>query len=85
MRAADGVVLLWAVPVVAAVVAVVLVLRRARELEDAAVDLTVAVHRTGELRRPLAAIRSEMDRSAPLVDRVWAHWSNAADGTEQGV
>jgi hypothetical protein len=66
--------LLWAVPVVAVAVGAALVLARARTIEDASVGLAVAVRRTGELRRPLADLRDELDRSGPLVDRVWSHW-----------
>jgi hypothetical protein len=68
-------VLLWAVPVVAAAAAVGLVLGRVRVLEELSRDLLGAMRRTGELREPLARIRTEIDRSGPLVDRVWAHWT----------
>jgi hypothetical protein len=79
------VVFLWVVPVIAATVAVLVLLSRVRALEDLSVDLMVAVHRTGELRAPLAAIRDEMERSAPLVDRVWAHWSSEGNSAEPEV
>jgi hypothetical protein len=78
------VIFLWVVPVVAASVAVGLVLARMRRLEDLSRDLMAALQRTAELRAPLAAVRSEMARSGPLVDRVWMHWSKDGDGTEQG-
>lgn len=68
-------VLLWAVPVVAAAVAGGLVLSRVRALEELSIDVLRAMRRLGELREPLAQARREMDRSAPLVDRVWAHWT----------
>jgi hypothetical protein len=78
------VVFVWVVPVVAAAVGVVVLLSRVRTLEDLSVELMVAIRRTGELREPLTAIRDEMDRSAPLVDRVWSHWSNEATGPNNG-
>jgi hypothetical protein len=72
--------LLWAVPVVAVAVAVALVLGRLRALEQASVELLDAVRRSDEMRPPLAQVRRELNRSGPLVDRVWSHW---ADGDEQ--
>lgn len=71
-----GVSLLWVVPAVAASVGLVVLLLRVRALEDSSIDLMVAMHRTGELRRPLEDVRSEMAHSEPLVDRVWRHWSD---------
>lgn len=59
---------------VAASVGILLVLARLRRLEDLSVELLVAVHRTRELGEPLAEVRHELDRSEPLVDRVWQHW-----------
>lgn len=81
--------LLWAVPAVAVAIAAALVLARARTIEDASVALLVAVRRTGELRRPLVDLRAELDRSGPLVDRVWSHWdapddADVADGETSG-
>lgn len=66
--------LVFAVPAVAACVAAGLVLSRLRALEEASTDLAVAVRRTAELRLPLAEVRRALDRSGPLVDRVWSHW-----------
>jgi hypothetical protein len=67
-------VLLWAVPAVCAVVAVAVVLSRLRTIEDVATDLAIAVGRSREVRRPLADLRHEIDRSRPVVGRVYAHW-----------
>lgn len=67
-------VLLWAVPVVAVAVGVALVLGRLRALEDVATELAVAVRRSRELRAPLAELRRELDRSRPLVERIYGHW-----------
>jgi hypothetical protein len=66
--------LLWAVPVVAAMVGVAVVLSRLRALEDQAVDLARSVRRTSELRPRLAQVQRELRRSGPLVDHVWSHW-----------
>jgi len=66
--------LLWAVPAVAAAVAVAVLLSRLRAIEDLSVDLARSVRRTSELRPPIAAVRRELNRSASLVDRVWSHW-----------
>lgn len=71
--------LLWAVPVVAVAVAVAIVLSRLRALEDAGVDLARSVRRTNELRPPIAAVRRELNRSGPLVDRLWSHWDDGED------
>jgi hypothetical protein len=68
--------LLWAVPAVSMAVAVALVLAHLRGIEQASVGVLDAVRRTGELRPPLAELRRDLNRSGPLVDRVWAHWSD---------
>lgn len=65
---------LFAVPVVAACVAMAVVLSRLRAIEEAATELAVAVRRTNEIRLGLAEVRRALDRSGPLVDRVWSHW-----------
>ena len=49
--------LLWAVPALAAAVAVICVLARARALEDAAADLAAEVGRLRRLRAQLAEVR----------------------------
>lgn len=67
-------VLLWAVPPLAAVVALAVLLTQMRRLEDLSVGLVTEVRRLGELRRPLAALRQELGHSEPAVDRVWRHW-----------
>jgi len=75
--------LLWAVPVVAVAVAVAVVLSRLRTIEDLCVELARSVRRTNELRPPIVAVRRELNRSAPLVERVWSHWADDdADGVE---
>jgi hypothetical protein len=77
--------LLWAVPVVCAAVAMALVAARARALEDAARDLVVAARRTSEIRMPMAGLQRELRRSGPLVDRVWSHWDDGSERTDDGV
>ncbi len=67
--------LLWALPVVAVASGIGLVLSRMRTLEELSLELLVAVHRTRELHQPLDELRSELERSEPLTERVWAHWS----------
>jgi hypothetical protein len=49
--------LVWAVPVVAAAVATVLVVAWARAIEDEATGLLAAVRRLREIAGPLAAVR----------------------------
>ena len=71
--------LLWAVPVLAVALGAALVLLRARALEELSLELLVAVHRTRELREPLHAVGVELERSGPLTERVWAHWSALDD------
>jgi hypothetical protein len=75
---------LWAVPVVAVALGAGLVLARARTIEQASLELLGAVRRTGELRRPLVDLRTELRRSGPLVDRVWVHW-DAPDPPTNGA
>lgn len=66
--------LLWAVPALAAVAAVVVVAARARALEQAAADLTGEVRRLRRLRGPLAGIRrSTADTDALVEDFRAAH------------
>jgi hypothetical protein len=48
--------LLWAVPVVAAAMATLVVLARARAVEEAARDLAAEVAALSDLRAPLAAV-----------------------------
>jgi hypothetical protein len=74
--------LLWVVPVVAVAVGVGVLLTRLRALEELSVDLAKEVRRSGELRPPLAEVRRHLDRSGPLVDRVWEHWSGEGPSTE---
>lgn len=66
--------LVWTVPVVAAVVALLLVLAWSRTLEGLTSDLVREVRGLRELRRPLSRLRDELDNSDPLVDRVRSHW-----------
>lgn len=69
-------VLVWTVPVVATVAALVVLLTQMRKLEDLCVGLARDVGRIGELRRPLAEVRHEMDCSEPVVSGVWSHWEH---------
>jgi hypothetical protein len=59
--------LLWAVPVVAAAVATLLVVARARMVEDEAVGLARDVRRLREIRAPLGAIRATALETDGLV------------------
>lgn len=59
--------LLWAVPVVAAAVATVLVAARARAIEDEAVALAREVSRLRDVRSPLAALRSATHETDGVV------------------
>ena len=73
--------LVWAVPALAAAVAVICVLTRARALEDAAADLVAEVGRLRRLRAPLAEVR----RATADADRLVADFRDAhpldADGS----
>ena len=60
--------LLWAVPALAAVAAVVVVAARARALEQAAADLAGEVRRLRRLRGPLAGIRRATADTDALVE-----------------
>ena len=60
--------LLWAVPALAAVAAVVVVAARARALEQAAADLAGEVRRLRRLRGPLAGIRRSTADTDALVE-----------------
>ncbi len=59
--------LLWAVPVVAAAAAMVLVVAMARTLEDEAVGLAHEVQELGDLRAPLSAVRDTTLETDQLV------------------
>ncbi|HZM31630.1 MAG TPA: hypothetical protein VFB77_14130 [Acidimicrobiales bacterium] len=65
--------LVWAVPALAAAVAVVCVLVRARALEDATADLAAEVGRLRRLREPLDEVR----RAAADTDRLAADFRDA--------
>jgi hypothetical protein len=73
--------LVWAVPALAATVAVICVLARARALEAAATDLAAEVGRLRRLRAPLAEVR----RAIADIDRLVADFRDAhpldADGS----
>jgi hypothetical protein len=56
--------LLWTVPVVAAALATGLVAARARELEDATVDLAIEIRRLRELRPQFAGMRAGLRDTA---------------------
>lgn len=59
--------LVWAAPVAAAAVAALLLVARGRALEDEAARMAGAVRRLGELRRPLAAIRTATEETGALA------------------
>jgi hypothetical protein len=65
--------LLWAVPVVAAAVATLLVAARARSIEDEAQALARSVAQLGDVRRPLAALRDVADETDELVEEFRRH------------
>ena len=65
--------LVWAVPALAAAVAVVCVLARARALEETAADLAADVGRLRRLREPLAEVR----RATADTDRLVADFRDA--------
>lgn len=65
--------LVWAVPALAAAVAVVCVLARARALEAAAGELAAEVRRLRRLREPLAEVR----RATADTDRLVADFRDA--------
>ena len=75
--------LVWAVPALAAAVAVVCVLARARALEDAAGELAAEVGRLRRLREPLADVR----RATADTDRLAADFrdAHALDAGESGA
>jgi hypothetical protein len=81
--------LVWAVPVVAAALATLVLLARARAVEDECVALAREVAALAEVRRPLAAVRdatAETDelvaafRERHPVDGVPARVSNGSHG-----
>jgi hypothetical protein len=74
--------LLWAVPALAAVAAVVVVAARARALEQAAADLAGEVRRLRRLRGPLAGIRRATADTDALVEDFRA--AHAADEPRNG-
>jgi hypothetical protein len=59
--------LVWAVPVVAAALATVLLVARARAVEDECVVLAREVAALAELRRPLVAVRDTAAETDELV------------------
>ncbi|HET6774033.1 MAG TPA: hypothetical protein VFH36_12020 [Acidimicrobiales bacterium] len=59
--------LLWAVPVVAAALATLLLVARARAVEDECVALAREVAALAEVRRPLAAVREATAATDELV------------------
>lgn len=66
--------LVWTVPVVAAVAALVLVLAWSRRLEELTTDLVREVSALPEVRSRFVRLRHELDRSEPLVHRTTRHW-----------
>lgn len=65
--------LVWAVPVVAAALAMVVLALAARPLSDEAAGLAADVRRLRELRRPLAGVRTVLDESGDLAAGPRAH------------
>lgn len=59
--------LLWAVPVVAAAIATLLLVARARAIEEGALDVAREVRRLRDLRGPLAAIRATTGETDEVV------------------
>jgi hypothetical protein len=59
--------LLWSVPVVAAAVATLLVVARARAIEDEVAGLVDDVAQLAEIRRPLDAIRATAAETDEVV------------------
>jgi hypothetical protein len=74
--------LLWAVPVVAAAVATVLVAARSRALEDEVVGLVREVRRLRDIRAPLAAVRTAADETDDLVVAFRAQHPIEPDGPD---
>jgi len=75
--------LVWAVPVVAAALATVIVAAAGRPLADEVAALGAAVRRLGDLRPRLAAVRAQTAESAALADayrRRHGAEPDAADG-----
>jgi hypothetical protein len=66
--------LIWAVPVVAASAATIVVLACARRLEELSLRLTGDVRRLRELRRPLRRLHDALADGEPRVDALWRHW-----------
>jgi hypothetical protein len=66
--------LIWAVPVVAASAATLVVLACARRLEGLSLRLAGDVRRLREMRRPLRQLHDALAEGEPRVDVVWRHW-----------
>lgn len=73
--------LLWAVPVVAAAVATLLLVSRARALEDGAAGVAREVRRLQDIRAPLAAVRE----TAGETDEVVRAFRQRHPGAEDAV
>ncbi|HKE73948.1 MAG TPA: hypothetical protein VKB57_10065 [Acidimicrobiales bacterium] len=76
--------LLWAVPVVAAAAATLLVAARARAVEDVARDLAAEVAALRSLRAPLAGLRRSTAETDALVAAFGDAHGPAPDGEGDG-
>ena len=63
----DAMQLVWAVPVVSAALAMVVLALAARPLSDEAAGLAADVRRLRELRRPLAGVRTVLDETGDVA------------------
>jgi hypothetical protein len=66
--------LIWTVPVVAASAATLVVLARARTLEELSLQLARDIRRLREVRRPVRQLHDTLAEGEPLVDGLWRHW-----------
>jgi hypothetical protein len=76
--------LVWAIPVVAAALAVVAVALAAHPLADEAAGLVADVRRLRELRRPLAATREVLGEAGALVAEARAPHAPGGPGAATG-
>ena len=75
--------LVWAVPVVAAALAMAWLLARARALEDAVTDLAGEARELHRLRAPLADVRrATVDTDALVTDFREAHAADAEEASD---
>jgi uncharacterized protein involved in exopolysaccharide biosynthesis len=77
--------LVWAVPVVAAAVATVLVVRWARRLEDEAAALVTAVRHLRDVSPRLAAVRDAVAETDDLASGFRRRHQLEGDGGDEGA